>query len=102
MENLIPRQFFRGDLFAIMSVEEKLSRSSSQNVLFRCNKYPCFIENIPLHHLIPPGQQDPSEHPETSWKNPANILGTSREHLENIKMASIEYQEKIKKTSVII
>ena len=32
VENLIPRRFFRGDLFAIMSVEEKLSRSFSQNV----------------------------------------------------------------------
>ena len=33
----------------------------------------------------------------TSWKNPANILGTSREHLENIKMTFIEYQEEIQK-----
>ena len=33
----------------------------------------------------------------SSWKNPAIILGTSREHLENIKRTSIEYLEKIQK-----
>ena len=33
----------------------------------------------------------------TSWKNPANILEKSREHLENIKRTSIEYLEKIQK-----
>ena len=32
-----------------------------------------------------------------SWKNPANILRTSREHLENIKRTSIDYLEKIQK-----
>ena len=46
---------------------------------------------------IPPGPQDPSEHPENILENPANILRTSREHLENIKRTSIEYLENIKK-----
>ena len=33
----------------------------------------------------------------TSWKNPGKILGTSREHLENIKRTCKEYLEKIQK-----
>ena len=33
----------------------------------------------------------------SSWKNPAIILGTSREHLENIRRTSIENLEKIQK-----
>ena len=53
----MPRQFFRGDSFAIMSEEENLADHPVEMYSFRCNKYPCFIRKYTIsyqHHEYQP------------------------------------------------